>query len=189
MQRPGWLPARTGPSAAAVPLLAGAYLVLVATVILRPGPGITSYADVSQALSSPTWWLEACCSPPARSAGCRRRRLALLAIAAGACWFGADLAGVVGLAPVIRSAGAVASLMVFPLLVHLVAHTHGVDGTRLARRMIALLYLITGTLAIAWLAAYVPWNEPRCVALCDPAMVDPWRTKASPGGSPRLASS
>ena len=174
MQRPGWLPATTGPSAAAVPLLAGAYLVLVATVILRPGPGITSYADVSQALSLANL-VAGGLLLAAGSLGwvLRRRRLALLAIAAGACWFGADLAGVVGLAPVIRSAGAIASLMVFPLLVHLVAHTHGVDGTRLARRMIALLYLITGTLAIAWLAAYVPWNEPRCVALCDPAMVGP----------------
>ena len=174
MQRPGWLPATTGPSAARVPLLAGAYLVLVAAVILRSDPAITSYADVSEALSLANLVAGALLLAAGSLAwALRRRRLGLLAIAAGASWFGADLAGVVGLAPIIRSAGVVASLIVFPLLVHLVAHVHGVDGTGRARRIIALLYLITGTLAVAWLAAYVPWNEPRCVSLCDEVMVGP----------------
>jgi signal transduction histidine kinase len=63
--------------------------------------------------------------------------------------------------------------MVFPLLVHLVAHAHGADSSRRAGRAIALLYLGTCVLAVAWLAAYVPWLEPRCVSLCDEVMVGP----------------
>jgi signal transduction histidine kinase len=168
MQRPNWPGNATGIGAAALPLLAGVYLVVVAAVVLRPGPGASSYPDLSPALlladvaagimllaaGSLAWVL-------------RRRRLGLLAILAGACWFGADWAGATTLAPGARYLGAIASMLTLPLLVHLVVHAHGADTAGRPRRVIAVLYGASGLLGVAWLAAYVPWYDPRCVALCD----------------------
>jgi len=153
---------------AIVPLLAGAYVIAVVAGALRPGLGTTSYAE----LSTPLTVLTVAAGTGLVAAGSLawllgRRSYGLLAMAAGACWFGADWAGAVALPPGLRSMALVASLMTLPLLVHLVLHANRSDATPTARRTLILLYLSMGALGLAWMATYVPWNDPDCLALCD----------------------
>jgi signal transduction histidine kinase len=166
---------------AVVPLAAGAYLVVVAALIVRPAAGIRSYGDLSPTLAIADFAAGAALMLAGSLARVlRRRRLGLLAVAAGACWFGMDWAGATALAPWVRYLGAGAALMTFPVLAHLAARAHGADATIRARRSIALLYASTALLALAWLATYVPWVDTRCVSLC---ALDP----LTPFGDHRLA--
>lgn len=168
MQRPGWQRLVERIAGPAVPLLAGAYVVAVVAGALQPGIGITSHAD----LSTPHAVLAVVAGAGLVAAGVvawilRRRTIGLLAMAAGACWFGADWAGAVALSPGLRSLALGASLMTLPLLVHLVLHANRVDASPTARRTLALVYGGIGALGLAWMATYVPWNDPDCLALCD----------------------
>jgi signal transduction histidine kinase len=156
-------------------LVAGVYLLLAAAVIVRPAVGTTTYAHLDPALAFAGFAAGASLiAAGALARVLRRRRLGLLAIAAGACWFGTDWAGVVALAPGVRYLGAVAALMTFPVLVHVSMHIHRADSTVRARGVLALLYAATATLGLAWLAVYVPWQDPRCVALCGLDPLGPW---------------
>ena len=153
---------------AVVPLLAGAYVIAVVAGALQPRLGTTSYAELSTALAA----LAVAAGAGLVAAGSlawilRRHTIGLLAMAAGACWFGADWAGAVALSPGLRPLALVASLMTLPLLVHLVLHANRADASPVARRTLVLLYGSIGALGLAWMATYVPWNDPDCLALCD----------------------
>ena len=153
---------------AVVPLLAGAYVVAVVAGALRPGIGITSYAELSTAFTA----IDVAAGAGLVAAGSLawvlgRRTTGALAMAAGACWFGADSAGAVALSSGVRSLALVASLMTMPFLVDLVLHANRSDATPTARRILDLLYVGIGALGLAWMATYVPWNDPDCLALCD----------------------
>ena len=130
MKRPGWQRMAKRIGGPGVPLLAGAYVVAVIASALRPGIGTTSYAELSIALTA----LDVAAGAGLVAAGSvawvlRRRTIGVLAMAAGACWFGADGAGAVALSSGLRSPALVASLMTLPLLVHLVLRASRSDAS------------------------------------------------------------
>ena len=168
MQGPAWQRIVKRIAWAVVPLLAGAYVIAVVAGALRPGLGTTGYAE----LSTPLTVLAVAAGAGLVAAGVvawvlRRRTSGVLAMAAGACWLGADWAGAVALSSGLRSLALVASLMTLPLLVHLVLHANRSDASPVARRTLVLLYGGIGALGLAWMATYVPWTDPDCLALCD----------------------
>jgi len=153
---------------AAVPLLAGAFVVAVVAGALRPGIGVTAYADLSTTLAA----LDVAAGAALVATGSlawilRRRTIGALAMGAGLCWFGADWAGAVAVASSVRPLALVASLLTLPLLAHLVLHANRSDSSPTTRRALLLTYAGTGILGLAWMAAYVPWADPDCLALCD----------------------
>ena len=153
---------------AAVPLLAGAYVVALMAGAMQPGIGITSIAELSTTLAV----LDIVAGATLMAAGSlawllHRRAMGALAMAAGACWFGADWGGAMALSPGVRSLAVIASLMTLPLLIHLILRADRPSTSPRMRRVLLVLYLGMAALGLAWMATYVPWNDPDCLALCD----------------------
>ena len=153
---------------AAVPLLAGAYVVASMASALQPGIGISSFAELSTGLAV----LDIVAGAMLMAAGSlawllHRRTVGGLAMAASACWFGADWGGTVALSSGVRSLTVVASLMTLPLLLHLILRAGRSSISLRVNRSLVVLYLGMAALGLGWIATYVPWNDPDCLALCD----------------------
>ena len=159
----------------AVPLLMGAFVAATIVGPLRPVRLVTSYPLLSPALAV----LDVAAGATLIGAGAmawlfRQRLVGLLAMVAGACWFGPDWAGGLEVDPLLRATSLAASTLVLPLLVGMV-----LGSQRALRRwpigaLVALLVVITAVLAGAWMRWYAGRLDARCLELCamDPISAD-----------------
>ena len=152
---------------AAVPVLATAFAVASITVPQHDRSLITSLTQLSPLLkvtdvvaglamitAGSIAWLS------------DRRAIGLAAVLAGASWFGAEWAGSIDAPGLLRAAGLLATALTLPLLMSVVVLGVG-SGPVAARIRIPLgVGAALTILVLAWLVAWVPSMDPRCLAVC-----------------------
>ena len=167
MDRIAWARVTEGVRAAGLPVLAIAFGVISITVPQHGRSLITSLtqlsplltlADVAAGLSliaagSIAWLFD-------------RRMVGLASVLAGAAWFGLDWAASVSTPGPLRAAGLLAAAITLPLLAAVVVLGVRVGTERARTRPLLVAGAAIAILTIAWLVAWVPTLDPRCLAIC-----------------------
>ncbi len=94
------------------------------------------------------------------------RSAGLASVIAGATWFGLDWAGSVTAPDPVRALGLLAAGLTLPCLIAVVAFGVRLPPSRARTGVLLGSAAVIGTLTLAWLVAWIPRRDPRCLAVC-----------------------